>query len=493
MPHESHLFDDHDREPQHFEPEVFEPEPLPQAPDASAHLSTQARGFEGFERQDEAWLRLSFVNMPAKHCRTALGRWKTPHALLEAAARGRRSDLLATRGLSETLIERLIEAAEMDISPALRAIDENSIWLLRHGDPLYPPALRAINDAPVFLWVRGTLAPQDEIAVGIVGTRNVTEYGRGMAGRLARDLAARGVTVVSGLAMGIDTYAHRGALEGGGRTLACCGCGLDIIYPRENQGLMKEIVANGAMISEYAPTMKAQGWHFPARNRIIAGLSAGIVVVEAAERSGALITADFAKEEGREVFAVPGNVLKIQSRGPHGLIREGATLIEKAQDIVDALKARSLPFDRAPDFTRASAQAVADSAQELEDARLEFDSQPPQLIQERVQVLEAGLEAEREPRFSVEPPRARSRAQDREIPEPSSTPTIKKSASPQVRADLSAEENRVLGALGLEARHIDAVALEAGMSAGTAAATLLMLELKRLARRLPGGMFERIE
>lgn len=476
MAHEPSLFDDHDHQPQEAE---FEP--TSEAPRARGF-----EGFEGFEREDEAWLRLSFVNMPARHCRTALERWKTPHVLLEAAARGRRSDLLATRGLSETLVERLIEAAAMDISPALRAIDENHIWLLRHGDALYPPALRAIEEAPVFLWVRGTLAPQDEIAVGIVGTRNITEYGRGMAARIARDLAAQGITVVSGLAVGVDTAAHKGALDGGGRTLACCGCGLDIIYPRENQGLMLDIIANGAMISEFAPTMKAQGWHFPARNRIIAGLSAGLVVIEAAERSGALITADFAKEEGREVFALPGNVLKIQSRGPHGLIREGATLIEKAGDIVDALKARSLPFDRAPDFTRASAQALAETAQAQEDAHLEWDSQEAgQHEEESVQVLGPGVEAERKARFSVEPPRARSRAQAREIPKPSPTPVV--------RADLSAEENRVLGALGLEARHIDAIALEAGLEAGTAGATLLMLELKRLARRLPGGMFERTE
>ena len=478
MAQEFRLFDEYDHAPEDAKLEPASDDP------------PRARGFEGFERGDEAWLRLSFVNMPARHCRTALERWKTPRRLLEAAAQGRRSALLETRGLSETLVERLIEAASMDIAPALRAIDENQIWLLRQGDALYPPALRAIHEAPVFLWVRGTLAPQDEIAVGIVGTRNVTEYGKGMAGRLARDLAGRGITVVSGLAEGIDTAAHRGALDGGGRTLACCGCGLDIIYPRPNRELMKEIVAQGAMISEFAPTMKAQPWHFPARNRIIAGLSAGIVVVEAAERSGALITADMAKEEGREVFALPGNVLKAQSRGPHGLIREGATLIEKASDIVDALKARSLPFDRAPDFTRASAQAQVQTAQAAEDARLEVDwEQPGGREEESAQVLEAelgpGLEAEREAPFSVEPPRARSRAQAREIPKAPSTPVV--------RADLSAEENRVLGALGMEARHIDAVALEAGLEAGTVAGTLLMLELKRLARRLPGGMFERTE
>ncbi len=462
------------------------PEPLhlPTVPELLPNSEPpRARGFEGLAREDEAWLRLSFVNMTARHCRLALGRWSTPHALLEAARRGRRDELLATRGLSEATVNRLEEASAQDLSPALRAIEENQIWLLRHGDPLYPPALRAIEDAPVLLWVRGTIEPQDEIAVGMVGTRDVTEYGKGMAGRIARDLAGRGITVVSGLALGIDTYAHRGALEGGGRTLACCGCGLDIVYPSPNRQLMRDIIENGAMISEYAPTMKAQGWHFPARNRIISGLSAGVVVVEAAEKSGALITAAFAVEQGREVFAVPGNVLKVQSRGPHGLIKQGATLVEKAQDIVDVLKARSLPFERAGDFAQASAQAAlkADAARQNTLPFQTEAGEDPEDPQDQAQVLEA----EREPLSSVEPRRA-------------ALPEASKSAASSAMLDsvprgLSAEEDRALGALGWEARHIDEIAAQAGLGAGQASATLLMLELKRLARRLPGGMFERLE
>ncbi len=468
----------------------FEPQPEPVRSPAP-----RARGFEGLAREDEAWLRLSFVNMTARHCRLALARWGTPQALLEAAARGKQHELLATSGLSQATVSRLEEAAAQDLAPALRAIEENGIWLLRHGDPLYPPALRAIEDAPVLLWVRGTLEPQDEIAVGIVGTRDLTEYGRGMASRIARDLAGRGITIVSGLALGVDTHAHRGALEGGGRTLACCGCGLDIVYPIPNRGLMLEIIENGAMISEFAPTMKAQGWHFPARNRIISGLSAGVVVIEAAEKSGALITAAFAVEQGREVFALPGNVLKVQSRGPHGLIKQGATLIEKAQDIVDVLKARSLPFERAGDFAQASAQAAVEANEVREANRdaarrnaLPSEAAGGQQQQAPPQVLEA----EREPPSSVEPPRAARRdtaSRGAKPPRASDHAT----APGSLPEGLSADESRVLGALSLEARHIDEVALQAGLQAGQAAATLLMLELKRLARRLPGGMFERLE
>jgi DNA processing protein len=409
----------------------------------------------------EAWLRLSFVNIPAGRCRSALERWGSPQALLEAASRGRDDALLQTPGVTPTTIERLREASTRDISGALRAIDECGIWLLLDTSPLYPAALRAIHDPPVFLWVRGTLDERDEVAVGIVGTRRVSEYGRGMAQRLAGDLARAGVTVVSGLARGIDTAAHRGALEAGGRTLACCGCGLDIVYPGENRALMDAIIQNGATISEFAPTTHPEPWHFPARNRIISGLSAGIVVVEAAERSGALITADYAMEQGREVFAVPGNALKPQSRGPHGLIKQGAALVESAQDILEALDARALPFEPAARSVPPPALGASTSRRSASRAT---DSKP--------------------------------RAAQPELPmqdEPDGQGALQKSETraPQVRAELSEEENRVYGALDYEARHIDSIAQDASMGAAQASATLLLLELKRLARRLPGGMFER--
>jgi DNA processing protein len=441
--------------------------------------------------EDEAWLRLGLANIPAGRARAALARWGSPHALLEAAARGRHAELLATPGLSEKAIALLQESAARDIGPALRAIEEDEIWLLREGDALYPPALRAIADAPVMLWVRGTIEPQDEIAIGIVGTRTPTEYGKGMAARIARDLARQGVTVVSGLAMGIDTYAHRGALDGGGRTLACCGCGLDIVYPKPNRELRLEIIEHGAMISEFAPTMHAESWHFPARNRIISGLSVGTVVIEAAEKSGALITADYAVEHGREVFALPGNVLKIQSRGPHGLIRQGATLVEKAEDILATIKSRSLPFDRDAAFTHSATQTPAVPAVP------ERSTSPlPNTREQNALPFETTGAEDSEGDFELE----ESVGAELETGEPEPAPALpvrvaskRPSASGEVRADLSADENRIWTALDFEARHIDSIAIEAGMNSGQAQATLLMLELKRLARRLPGGMFERLE
>lgn len=384
----------------------------------------------------EAWLRLAFVGLPAGRCHAALERWSTPDALLEAAKAGHEAALLETTGITPVTIERLREAAERDISKALRAMETHDIRLLLQSDADYPTALRNIADPPPYLFIRGTVEPQDEVAVGIVGTRHATEYGRGIAEKLAADLARRGITVVSGLARGIDTAAHRGSVEAGGRTFAVCGCGLDVVYPSENKNLMAQVIGSGAAFSEFAPTVHPESWHFPARNRIISGLSTGIIVIEAGERSGALITSDFAMEQGREVFAVPGNIHKVQSRGAHALIKQGATLVESADDVVEALNNRALPFDLTP---RPTSKAPAAKGSRKSGAR--------------------------------------------------STPVA---TQPTLRDDLTGAENRVYLALDVEPRHIDDVAGAAQMGAAEVNATLVMLELKGVARRLPGNMFARV-
>ena len=191
--------------------------------------------------------------------------------------------------------------------------------------------------APPALFARGALNDDDALAVAIVGSRRPTPYGLAVAERLASDLAVRGVTIVSGLARGIDTAAHRGALAAGGRTLAVLGCGLDVVYPLENRALARAIEAQGALVSQFAPGMPALPGHFPARNRTLAGLALGVVVVEAADRSGALITAGFAGDLGREVFAVPGRITSPTSAGAHRLIQDGAKLVTCWQDIVSEL------------------------------------------------------------------------------------------------------------------------------------------------------------
>ncbi len=208
--------------------------------------------------------------------------------------------------------------------------------LLRPVEDGYPALLKAI-DSPPDLWTTGAVVPDDALAIAIVGTRRATPYGLEVAERLAFDLAAHGITIVSGLARGIDTAAHRGALAAGGRTVAVLGCGLDRIYPPENRRLAWAIEGQGAMLSQFAPGTPPLPHHFPARNRTLAGLALGVVVVEAPERSGALITARFAADIGREVFAIPGKITVETSRGPHGLIIDGAKLIRDWADVVQEL------------------------------------------------------------------------------------------------------------------------------------------------------------
>jgi len=208
------------------------------------------------------------------------------------------------------------------------------------GDAAYPANLREIQAPPARLYVRGALAEDDALAIAIVGSRAATPYGLAVAERLGADLAARGVTVVSGLARGIDSAAHRGALRAGGRTIAVLGSGVDVIYPPENRRLAGEIEARGALVSQFAPGTAPLAGYFPARNRVIAGLSLGVVVVEAASRSGSLITAGLAGELGREVMAVPGPLTSPRSVGAHRLIQDGAALIQGWEDVVGQLPLR---------------------------------------------------------------------------------------------------------------------------------------------------------
>jgi DNA processing protein len=200
--------------------------------------------------------------------------------------------------------------------------------------------MREDADAPDVLYVRGALTSEDALAVAVVGSREPTEYGLGVAEEIAAELAARGVTVVSGLARGIDGAAHRGALRAGGRTIAVLGSGVDVIYPPEHRRLAEEIIERGALVSQFPTGTPARSFHFPVRNRVIAGMTLGVVVVEAAAKSGALITARLAAELGREVMGVPGRVTSPASRGVHALIKDGAALVEGADDVVAALPGR---------------------------------------------------------------------------------------------------------------------------------------------------------
>ncbi len=264
--------------------------------------------------------------------RALVERFGSPAAVLAASS----TQLRQVRGVGPEIARRLV-AARRDINAheELELCAAQNIRVIVEWDAEYPSLLREIPDPPGVLFVRGDLLPQDGLAVAVVGTRHATHYGLRQAERLAGGLARAGLTIVSGLARGIDAAAHRAALVAGGRTIAVLGCGVLEIYPPEHAGLAEEIARNGALVSESPPRMKPMSGLFPQRNRVITGLSLGVVVVEAAERSGALVSARHAMEQGREVFAVPGPIDSRMSRGCHALLRDGARLVESVDDVLD--------------------------------------------------------------------------------------------------------------------------------------------------------------
>jgi DNA processing protein len=224
---------------------------------------------------------------------------------------------------------------------AISALEEartKGIRVVLRGGRDYPHRLESIPDPPPVLWALGSAGPCQH-AVAIVGSRFATPHGLEVGFNLGQGLAGEGFDVVSGLARGVDAAAHRGALSGGGRTIAVLGCGVDVVYPPEHGPLAEAVAASGALVSEFAPGVPPHGWHFPRRNRLISGVSLGVVIVEAAERSGSLITARCALEQGRVVMAVPGAVLSGRNRGAHALLRDGANVVEEARDVIELLRA----------------------------------------------------------------------------------------------------------------------------------------------------------
>lgn len=247
------------------------------------------------------------------------------------------SEIRSVPGVGAKLSNNLALASEIDIEPLLDCCQGHGISILQRGGDGYSKRLDEIYDPPAILFAKGNLQPSDELAIAIVGTRHATSYGLKVADQLARGLALAGLTIVSGLARGIDAAAHRGALAVGGRTIAVLGGGLLKMYPPEHQSLADEIATSGAVLSEALPEQSPKGGSFPRRNRIVTGLSLGVIVVEAADRSGALISARLANEQGREVFAVPGRMTDRMSKGTNALIRDGATMVQSVDDILEQL------------------------------------------------------------------------------------------------------------------------------------------------------------
>ena len=245
---------------------------------------------------------------------------------------------LQQAGLDRRSLTNLLNARDqLDLDAEVERLRRMQVQVLTWDDPDYPPNLRQIYNAPPVLYVRGCIEERDEWAVAIVGTRRASVYGKEAARMIGAGLARAGVTIVSGLARGIDTVAHRACLDAGGRTIAVLGSGVDVIYPAQNARLATEIMERGALVSEYALGTRPEARNFPPRNRIISGLTLGTVVVEADVGSGARITSDFAAEQGREVFAVPGSIFARGSRGTNELIQQGAKMVCNVSDVLEEL------------------------------------------------------------------------------------------------------------------------------------------------------------
>ena len=252
---------------------------------------------------------------------------------------GAPTEALREAGLSEKVIENVVELrSAINLDQVWDQLEAKGITVLIQTDENYPRRLQELEQPPPVLYMLGELTSEDEWAVAVVGTRRVTAYGRQVAEDIAGTLARNGISVISGLARGIDSISHQAALHAGGRTIAVLGSGLDRIYPPENRRLAEQIAAHGALISDYSPGTPPEASNFPPRNRLISGLSLAVVIVEAGQTSGALITAAFAADQGREVFAVPGNISSPGSKGTNRLIRDGAQPLLHPEQVLEALE-----------------------------------------------------------------------------------------------------------------------------------------------------------
>jgi DNA processing protein len=296
------------------------------------------------------WFALQTVpGIGSRRYDVLIKRFQSPENALSASV----VELRKLPDFGQKLIDALKSKVDWELAERqLERLEKSGARLLTLGDDEYPDALRRIYDPPPLLFLRGSFLPEDEQSVAIVGSRTCTQYGRQIAERLAIGLVERGLTIVSGLARGIDSLAQRGAIKAGGRTLGVLGCGLDVIYPPENEALYEEVAESGALVSEFLLGTKPDKHNFPSRNRIISGLSRGVIVIEAGKSSGALLTAKHALEQNREVFAVPGNISSAASVGANDLLKQGAIPVTTTADVLLALgidpQGRPLVSNRKP-------------------------------------------------------------------------------------------------------------------------------------------------
>lgn len=281
---------------------------------------------------------------------------------------------LKSAGLDDKIVEAVVSwRARIYPDAEMEKLEKFKIKAITSKDQEYPYRLKEIYDYPAVLFIRGSFLPEDQWCLSIVGTRRATVYGRQVTEDIVQELVRNKITIVSGLAKGIDVIAHRAALEAGGRTFAVLASGLDIIYPGEHANLAREIMEKGALISEYPPGTKPKAEHFPRRNRIISGISLGVLVIEAGDKSGALITAHHALEQNREVFAIPGSILSPASKGTNRLIQEGAKLVSSCTDILEELNLSVVAFQPEMKEILPESETEASLLKHLSDQPLHID------------------------------------------------------------------------------------------------------------------------
>ncbi len=395
--------------------------------------------------------------------------------------RASRRDLERVDKVGPTLARKISQAREAcDVEALLRFCEENGIEIVAFRDARYPARLREIDNPPRLLYVRGSFAPEDQTAIAIVGTRGATRYGLDQARRLGRELAEAGFTVVSGLALGIDGAAHRGALEVGGRTLAALGGGVAKVYPREHEDLARLIADSGAVFSEYHPLTSPLAGNFPARNRIVSGLSLGVLVVESPLRSGSLITARLAAEQNREVFALPGPVDRETSRGCHQLLREGAALVESVEDVLAALPAFERPRKQTKNNgRRENVRSVAKNGKRILNAGATSD-------------FERVSRARRDAARGAEPLKwETSRNFDGDASSVATEKRASTAVSAETLATLSADERKIVDLVGADPVPIDRVVRESGLGAAKIVGLIAALEFKKILCRREGNAVSR--
>ena len=375
------------------------------------------------------WLALSAVeDVGCVNFRSLLKAFASPREVFSAPG----YTLQVIPGIGPKIADHLRSFSSWKkIEEQLDYVEKTGAEIITFNDPRYPRNLLNIYDYPPFLYVRGSLLP-NELSVALVGSRLASVYGRFTTEKLGRELALKGITIVSGLARGIDSAAHRGALAAKGRTIAVLGTGIDRIYPPENEELAAEIIKNGALVSEFSPGTPPNAPNFPARNRIISGISLGVVVVEAGAKSGSLITARIAAEQGRSVFAVPGEIGASGSKGTNRLIRQGATLIEGVDDILEEL------YPQIADRPAIEKETLPSAEPQDQPASDDTKASPPRLPPEKT---------------------------------------------------LTDEEKTLFSLLSSSPTGVDTLVEKSGMTAGAVQGALLTLELGGLIKRLPGKQF----